>query len=433
MQSRIFQILSNILTLILIINTGIAAQDNWQKLDSPTNELLRNLSAVDENYVWAAGPNGTIIRTTNGGNDWETLNSGVTTAIYDIFFLNRNLGWAVTFPFEQPYFTGILKTTNGGDDWQIDQYPEEFIQFRTIHFLDSLNGFIGGARIEKTSDGGETWHSVIVDSNAVSDYPVIRFKFFDDQLGFASGGSRDHAGVMWRTTDGGLNWTAESVSPDEVFDFHLKDSLNIVALSGDPEYIFPTVLVKSTNAGADWISTNLQHFIISWAIDFRTVNEAWSASGINFLFSSDGGDNWSVKETPDNAAVFDIQFVNDTVGFACGQDGVLLKYTGSAVNVAVDPDLTINNFELYQNFPNPFNPVTTIKFKIPGQVLNDNLLIKLKVFDILGNEIAILVDEEKSAGVYEVEFFPDNLSSGIYFYTLSAGNFIETKKMILLR
>ncbi|MFO7527071.1 MAG: YCF48-related protein [Ignavibacteriaceae bacterium] len=428
MQSKNFHILLIFLTLFLIINTGIPAQDHWQKLNSPTNELLRNLSAVDENYVWAAGTNGTIIRTTNGGKEWETLNTGVTTAIYDVFFLDRNLGWAVTFPFEPPYYTGILKTTNGGDNWQIQQYPEEFIQFRTIHFLDSLNGFVGGVRIEKTSDGGGTWQRVIVDSNEVSDYPVIRFKFFDNQLGFASGGSRDHAGVMWRTTNGGFKWTAESVSPDEVFDFHLQDSLNIVALSGDPEYIFPTVLVKSTNAGADWISTNLQLFFISWAIDFRNVNEAWSASGINFLFSSDGGDNWSVKETPDSAAVFDIQFVNDTVGFACGQDGVILKYTGSTVNIDDEPIILIENFELYQNYPNPFNPSTTISYQIP-----EESNVSLKVYNLLGSEVAVLVNEEKPAGIYEVEFISDNLSSGIYFYTLNAGNFIKTKKMILLR
>jgi hypothetical protein len=85
-------------------------------------------------------------------------------------------------------------------------------------------------------------------------------------------------------------------------------------------------------------------------------------------------------------------------------------------------------FSLLQNYPNPFNPTTTIKFQIPE--LN---FVTLKVFDVLGNEIATLVNEEKPMGIYEVEFDGKGLPSGIYFYQLQASNFVETKKMILLK
>ena len=91
------------------------------------------------------------------------------------------------------------------------------------------------------------------------------------------------------------------------------------------------------------------------------------------------------------------------------------------------------NFYLYQNFPNPFNPTTKIKFKIPGQARNDNMMVTLKVYDILGNEITTLVNEEKQPGTYEIEFDGVNLSNGVYFYQLTAGSFVETKKMVLLK
>ena len=81
-----------------------------------------------------------------------------------------------------------------------------------------------------------------------------------------------------------------------------------------------------------------------------------------------------------------------------------------------------------QNFPNPFNPITTIKYQIPKLSF-----VTLKVYDVLGKEIAILVNEEKSAGEYEIEFDGNNLTSGIYFYRLQAGNFVETKKMVILK
>jgi hypothetical protein len=92
---------------------------------------------------------------------------------------------------------------------------------------------------------------------------------------------------------------------------------------------------------------------------------------------------------------------------------------------------------LYQNYPNPFNPTTNIGFRI-----SDFGFVSLKVYDVLGNEIATLVDEYKPAGSYEVEFSPESPkgagsikhpASGIYFYQLTAGDFIQTKKMILLR
>jgi hypothetical protein len=98
-------------------------------------------------------------------------------------------------------------------------------------------------------------------------------------------------------------------------------------------------------------------------------------------------------------------------------------------------NITPSEFMLSQNYPNPFNPNTTIKYTIPNVSLSgvEGSKVQLKVYDVLGNEIATLVNEYKPAGTYEVEFDASNLSSGIYFYKLQAGNFVETKKMILLK
>jgi hypothetical protein len=85
-------------------------------------------------------------------------------------------------------------------------------------------------------------------------------------------------------------------------------------------------------------------------------------------------------------------------------------------------------YSLEQNFPNPFNPSTTIRFSVPEQGL-----VTLKVFNLLGEEVTTLINSELANGSYEVDFQATNFSSGIYFYTLKAGNFITTKKMILLK
>jgi len=94
----------------------------------------------------------------------------------------------------------------------------------------------------------------------------------------------------------------------------------------------------------------------------------------------------------------------------------------------VEVEIAPTEFSLAQNYPNPFNPITAISYQLPM-----NSFVTLKVYDVLGNEVATLVNEEKSAGVHEVEFNATELGSGVYFYTLKADEFLSTKKMILLR
>jgi hypothetical protein len=89
-------------------------------------------------------------------------------------------------------------------------------------------------------------------------------------------------------------------------------------------------------------------------------------------------------------------------------------------------------FTLYQNYPNPFNPTTKIKYSIPVGTQHA-VSVQLKVYDILGREVATLVNKQQQPGNYEVEFNASNFASGVYFYQLRAGNFISTKKMILLK
>jgi len=91
-------------------------------------------------------------------------------------------------------------------------------------------------------------------------------------------------------------------------------------------------------------------------------------------------------------------------------------------------DNKLIDFSLEQNYPNPFNPVTTIQYSIPQR---SN--VTLKVYDLLGNEIATLVDEYKPAGKYEVEWDASNLSTGVYLYKLTAGEFSSVKKLVLLK
>ena len=111
-----------------------------------------------------------------------------------------------------------------------------------------------------------------------------------------------------------------------------------------------------------------------------------------------------------------------------GNDIFIAKLNTSGVSFVDDYNAVLRSFELKQNYPNPFNPTTKIKYQIPQLSF-----VTIKVYDVLGNEISTLVKEEKPQGSYEVEFKATNFPSGIYFYRLQAGNFVETKKMLLLK
>jgi hypothetical protein len=112
-------------------------------------------------------------------------------------------------------------------------------------------------------------------------------------------------------------------------------------------------------------------------------------------------------------------------------DGLSLT-TGLPVSIENNLNTSLTSFTLYQNYPNPFNPSTRIQYAISSRQF-----VQLKVYDILGNEITTLVNEEKPAGNYVVEFKPESSikqsTSGVYFYQLKAGDYIQTKKMIYLK
>jgi hypothetical protein len=125
-----------------------------------------------------------------------------------------------------------------------------------------------------------------------------------------------------------------------------------------------------------------------------------------------------------------ICFVNDLTGFVCGQNGIVKKTTngGSPIGIHLVSTEIPNDYLLLQNYPNPFNPNTIINFKI---VKGD--FVKLTVYDLLGRETVILVNEELKPGTYETDFDGSNLPSGVYYYKITTGDFTQTKKMVLLK
>ena len=418
------------------------SQDYWFELDSPTTNFLRALQFADSLTGWVAGDSGLILYTSNGGLDWIEQQSNTNNNIKDIFFLDENRGWAIAWKeYTPPIGTTILSTTSGGEEWTTEFYSDENVFMNSIFFQDTLNGWMGGfpGEMVQTTNGGADWVDANIDSGSFAYFPPMRFNFYNSQYAFVCGGAIDVAGVVWKTTNGGSNWSSVGVGPEPVHAMHFFDSLNVIGMGGDFEY--GVSKIRTTNGGKDWDYTELGIFGTATALSFRTFLEGWSTTSFaeKMLYTLDSGYTWVEIPTPNNSAIYNLVFTDSLTGYAVGRQGAIIKYKYPNVTPYIEQgQLLPSEFKLFQNYPNPFNPVTTIDYTIPF-----GSHVQLTVYDPLGNKMAVLENSYKQRGSYKTIWNADNFptgisakggyASGVYYYQLKAGSYIDTKKMILLK
>ena len=151
-------------------------------------------------------------------------------------------------------------------------------------------------------------------------------------------------------------------------------------------------------------------------------------SGGTILRTTDGGATWGAQPSGTTNALNGVSFTDATNGTAVGSGGKILRISGNVTAIEDNKTISPTKFILMQNYPNPFNPSTTIQY-----VIISRQFVSLKVYDILGREVATLVNEEKPIGSYRINFNGSKLTSGVYFYRLQTGSFTQTKKFVLLR
>lgn len=432
---------------ILLISETVFPQGSWKKIKTPTDFNLLKICYLDSLHCWVGGDSGVIMYSSDQGNNWNIQNSGVNNYISDIFFLNDTLGWALTFELEDFNIRSkILKTNDGGQNWEKINFRHLNVILSTLYFKNDTCGWIGcnPNGIIYTTDGGYNWEDAIIDTGSFGHFPVEKINFSTPQYGFAVGGHVDAVGVCWNSVDSGMTWRPFGIGPDMSIDYVFTDTVNIISLTAELEGFYPTALLKFNLLDNSWSYTDTPEYVYITGISKRTPTEIWSTIGrnsTNLFFSRDTGNTWQIFYNADSIRTVELQFADSLHGIAVGENGYIMKYVpDSTVSVTGPNHEIVKNYSLYQNFPNPFNPMTRIQYAIPKTGF-----VQLKVFDILGNEIALLVNEEKSPGFYEAEFRTSiagqSLASGIYFYQLKITDtsvnegkgYIETKKMILLK
>jgi photosystem II stability/assembly factor-like uncharacterized protein len=437
MNMKIFPVL-----VILLASESSFPQQYWLSVPSPTTKVFYKCHLIDTIFGWACGDSGIIINTSNSGVNWNIQNSGIDYTIDDIFFINRRLGWAIANDFLF-FGTTILKTTNGGENWTYSRFPDTTIVFNTVYFRDSAIGFLSGytGQIYKTTNAGFNWFATHVDTAycpILSNFPKWDMEFMNSTTGFACGGQIDIQGIIWRTTDSGLNWFTYCIAPEPLLAVKVINQNKIVATGGDPDY--GVSFVKSYDAGLTWSYQETGLYGMGRSLAFRTPSELWIPSFFlqKFSLNLDSGNassNWMEIGIPVSVNLNAAQFVTPTYGWAFGADGAIFKYNTAVIGIGSNGNSVPGGFRLFQNYPNPFNPNTKITYEVLADGITEAVL---KIFDALGKLVYGPVNINTSRGVNSVEFDGTNYPSGIYFYSITVNNssnlqFEQSKKMVLLK
>jgi hypothetical protein len=190
-------------------------------------------------------------------------------------------------------------------------------------------------------------------------------------------------------------------------------------------------ILRTTDGGTTWVSQISGTTNWLYSVSFTDANTGTAVGdGGAILRTTDGGTTWVSQISRTGQSLYGVSFTDANTGTAVGDGGIILRTnTGGIMAVKGYGSATLAaGFSLLQNYPNPFNPSTTIRFTLAYAAF-----ASLMVFNITGQEIATLVNKEMSPGTYEVTWHASGLPSGVYFYRLQTGSFMESKKLVLLR
>ena len=412
----------------------------WKDISQGLSQInVQSCTVVDEKVVYAGVENIGIEKTTDGGLTWNILIKDRSSQAGTVVVSRMNSEIIYTNAFIKE--AGLSISTDGGISWQTRPYPRStFYRFSvssndcTIYgdaIVGDTNGLIISGLI-KSSDAGLSWGTVDIGISGVNAIEKIIVDPSDNETVYILAWIRgtSNRDVLLKSSDGGNHWKELA---DSVASFFLNQQ--------NPEYLYynnesftdPSFFISS-NGGETFqrITGNLQ--IKSLSADPKREGTVFALTYEGTFVSRNYGYSWDGFPTLDgNVNLTSIQAVSaddsSTVLF-CGTagKGILVLRTDRVLSVGKQVSTHLKEYMLAQNYPNPFNPSTNITFILPKKSF-----VSLKIYDLLGREVATLISNDLLAGSYTRTWNAEQLSSGVYFYRLQAGTFTETKKLILLK
>lgn len=446
----------------------------WDNITSGTTQNLNSISIINNSTAVIVGDGGTVLRTTSGGNSWDIITTDVTDNLISVSFNGIN---GIAGGTSQT----IIYSTDAGASWITSQTGFFGGGFWGTFMLDADNAFVAGENsifgplFGKSTDGGQTWDFTAFYLNS-NEGQLFGIHFFDQNNGVTAAAVWTGEGAISKTTDGGANWTTLPFFSDALYDLYFPAMQSSVGYAVGAAGI----IIKTTNSGDSWTTqesstpntlrgVTFANELIGYVVGENGTILKTNTGGVipvelsSFNVKLDGRSarvSWKTSSETNNSGFYvqrkiasKWENLNFIQGYGTTSEEHSYDYIDNLENLnfqgnihyrlaQVDLDGSTNyshvaeinysprpeDYELEQNYPNPFNPATSIKYSLP-----EGNQVKLLVYDLLGNEIKTLVNEYEPAGTYSVKFNAANLTSGIYIYRLQAGDFISTKRMVLIK
>lgn len=432
--------------------------NSWTNIFGQSNYYI-NCIVVQSNYFYLGTQADGVLLLTNNGTDVNLINTGIiNTSIHCLTSLgstifaggmglcistNNGDTWTNTAPivngqnilclatYGNIIYMGtnnfVYRSTDNGSYWSK-------IGLSTTHayncfsiLVNNNDIFVGTAEagVFYSSNNGEIWSQVNTGLTTLD----VRTLILSDSNIFVG----TYGGGVYRSSNKGASWTPVSNGLTNSNILSLINASNTIFAGTEHDGVF-----RSTDKGGNWIdvfqavrnyySLYSYFYARAFLIDNDKIVSVGSPYGV--IYSTDQGNSWQSKNSGlSNPEIQTITRNDENVFIGTTSSGVW-KRPLSEVLTEVENKTNIipTGFILKQNYPNPFNPTTTISFTLPSKSF-----VSLKIFDVMGREVSILIDEELSAGKQTRQWNAVDVASGMYFYQLKAGSFTETKKLLLLR
>jgi ligand-binding sensor domain-containing protein len=379
--------------------------------DATVNNLVINSAGV----LFAASDE-SVFRSVDNGRRWAPINTGLPRAPINFLAIHAS-GDLFVGTHGEPFFgatDSLFRSQDNGDHWTSIKTGLANTEIRAFAINSEGHLFIGtlGAGVLRSTDSGGTWSPI---NTGLTDRFVRALAINANGHLFAG----TFAGIF-RSTSNGENWTPVNIGLTSPFILSFAFGSNgLVFAGGEPAH-------RSIDNGDHWAP--ITDFPGAYAFIENSSGYIFAATWNGVFSSIDNGESWiPINSGLTNSTVLTLAINPDGYLFAGTQRGIFRSIETTTSVKEISSELPMS-FSLEQNYPNPFNPNTKIHF-----ALRRPSFVTLKVYNILGKEVATLVTENLAAGKYEVDWNASGLASGVYLYRLQAGEFIETKKLTVLR
>jgi photosystem II stability/assembly factor-like uncharacterized protein len=427
MKSRILFLFVVVLFLFL---SGEEAFAQWGGISQLKYTSIKCLLTVNDSTVFLAGDNGTFLRSTDNGTTWaNVMQNGIEVDT----LLSLGKGGGYIFAGANGLYS-VYRSSDNGNSWSTaNQGLPPIAVVNAFTWIDSTLYAATNYGVFSSTDNGGHWKADTAGLDLNQD-PLYPINPYGGIVGITSVGSKklyaiksSSWGGVYASSADSIAWISIGLETDWG---HAIAAIDTNVFVGAPGGIY-----LYTGSGTTWLSrsnglpNNGQSCILTTA-DTLLFAYYTGFSNKGIYMSSDFGQTWvQINDSIFSGNVVKTMVTTKKYLIAGTQSGAWRLPLASVITSVNDIPIHLpTDYALSQNYPNPFNPSTTISFTLPSRSF-----VSLKVFDLLGREEATIVSEELSAGTHLRKWNAADMSSGVYFYRLQAGKYVEIKKLIFLK